>query len=129
MRLHGWHQKTTLSIFSDAISTGRPQTSVHGKLFGGDSLCEVLATLAANRAKRFAVLRVEDDEVVALAEAIDRTVTQTRREVRKLEAIGVIEEVERRRKTVVYAVADSDVAERTLALPDALVARLGEYPR
>jgi predicted transcriptional regulator len=93
----------------------------------------VLAALAANRAKRFTVLPIEDEEedeaIVALADAIGRTVTQTRREVRKLKAIGVIERVERRRKTEVYAVADNAVAERSLALPEALVARLGKYMR
>lgn len=93
----------------------------------------MLAALAANRAKRFTVLPIEDEEedeeIVALADAIGRTVTQTRREVRKLKAIGVIEEVERRRKTEVYAVADNAVAERSLALPDALIARLGTYKR
>ena len=87
--------KNTLSIFSDIMNIGRPPTSVHGKLFGGDSLFEVLTMLAANRAKKFTVLRVDDTEIVALADAIGRTVTQTRREVRKLEAIGVLEEVER----------------------------------
>lgn len=121
--------KNTLSIFPDVI-TGRPQTSVHGKLFGGDSLFEVLATLAANRAKKFTVLPVEgDDDMVPLAKTIGRTLTQTRREVRKLESVGVIEEVERRGKTEVYAVAETEVAERTLALPDALVAQLGAYRR
>jgi hypothetical protein len=121
--------KNTLSIFSDIISTGRPPTSVHGKLFGGDSLFEVLVTLAANRGKKFTVLSVDDKEIVALADAIGRTVTQTRREVRKLEAIGVLEEVERRRKSEVYAIADNDVADQSLALPDALIAKLGKYKR
>ena len=130
MEVGGWHQKNTLSIFSDAIRTGRPQTSVHGKLFGGDSLFEVLATLAAHRERRFTVLPVEDEpDLVPLAETIGRTVTQTRREVRKLEEVGVIEEVARRRKTEIYAVARNDVAKRALALPDALVARLGDYKR
>ena len=128
MQRTGWHRKNTLSNFSDVIP-GRPQTSAHGKLFGGNSLFEVLATLAAHRAKNFTLVPVEDDDVVALAETLGRTVTQTRRELRKLEAIGVIEEVERRRKTAVYAVADTEVAERTLALPDALVALLGAYKR
>jgi hypothetical protein len=89
----------------------------------------VLATLAANRAKKFTVLPVDDHEVVPLAATIGRTVTQTRREVRKLETIGVLTEVERRRKTAVYTVTENDVAELALALPDALVARLGEFQR
>jgi hypothetical protein len=130
MKVGGWHLKNTLSIFSDAIPTGRPPTSVHGKLFGGDSLFEVLATLAAHRGQRFTVLPVEEEpDLVPLAETIGRTVTQTRREVRKLEEVGVIEEVARRRKTEIYAVAKNDVAKRALALPDALVSRLGDYRR
>jgi predicted transcriptional regulator len=90
----------------------------------------VLAALAAYRERRFTVLPVEGEpDVVPLAETIGRAVTQTRREVRKLEQIGVIEEVGRRRKTEIYAVTDTDVADRALALPDALVARLGTYRR
>jgi predicted transcriptional regulator len=111
------HRKSTLSIFPDAIRAGRPEISSR-KLFGGDSLFEILATLAANRAKKFTILPIGDEDVVALAETIGRTVTQTRREVRKLESIGVLEEVERRRKTEIYVVANNAVAERTLALPD-----------
>lgn len=68
-------------------------------------------------------------DVIPLAKTIGRTPDQTRREVRKLQAIGVLEEVERRRKTEVYAVAENEVAERTLALPEALVDRLGAYKR
>jgi predicted transcriptional regulator len=100
---------------------------VHGKLFGGDSLFEVLATLASHRARRFTVLPLEDEDVISLAAAVGRTVTQTRREVRKLEEVGVIEEVARRHKTQIYAVTESEVAERVLALPDALIGQLGEY--
>lgn len=120
--------KNTLSIFSDAI-TGRPPTSVHGKLFGGDTLFEVLATLAANRARRFTVLPVDAGDEIALAETIGRTPAQTRREVRKLQAVGVLEQVERLRKTEIYAVAENEVADRTLALPGALIDRLGTYKR
>ena len=113
------------------MKTGRPPTSRHGKLFGGDSLYEVLAALAANRGKRFSVLPMEDEdkEIVALARAIGRTVTQTRREVRKLQTIGVLEEVDRRRKAEVYAVRDDALTDRVLSLPDLLVQRLGAYKR
>lgn len=103
--------------------------SVHGKLFGGDSLFEVLATLAANRARRFTVLPLQADDVIALAETIGRTPAQTRREVRKLQAVGVLEQVERLRKTEIYAVAENEVADRALALPEALIDRLGTYKR
>jgi hypothetical protein len=90
----------------------------------------VLAALAAHREGRFTVLPLpEEPDVVPLAQTIGRAVTQTRREVRKLEQVGVIEEVGRLRKTEIYAVADNEVAERALALPDALIAQLGKYKR
>jgi hypothetical protein len=109
------------------MKTGRPPTSPHGKLFGGDSLYEVLATLAANRGKRFSVLPMEDADVVPLARTIGRAVTQTRREVRKLKAVGLLEEIERRRKAEVYAVSKSKLSDQVLSLPDLLVERLGPY--
>lgn len=109
------------------MKPGRPQTSPHGKLFGGDSLYEVLAELAAHRGQRFSVLPMQDRAVVPLAKAIGRTPTQTRKEVRKLQSVGVLEQVERLRKAEVYAVAENEIADRLLALPDLLVKRLGHY--
>jgi hypothetical protein len=47
--------------------------------------------------------------------------------VRKLQNVGVVEEVERLRKAEVYAVAENEIADRVLALPDLLVKRLGRY--
>ena len=113
------------------MKTSRPPTSPHGKLFGGDSLYEVLATLAGHRDKRFTVLPIEgeDQEIVPLAQTIGRTVTQTRREVRKLQTVGVLEEVDRQRKTEVYAVRKSKLADRVLSLPDLLMKQLGPYGR
>jgi hypothetical protein len=109
------------------MKTGRPPTSPHGKLFGGDSLYEILTALAANRGKRFSVLPMEDKDVLPLARTIGRTVTQTRREVRKLKAVGLLEEIERRRKVEVYGVSKSKLADQVLSLPDLLVERLGPY--
>jgi hypothetical protein len=108
---------------------GRPQTSAHGKLFGGDSLYEVLAELAARRRAKFSVTPSGDRRVVALADAVRRTPVQTRREVRKLQKLGVLEEVERRRKTEVYAVTESEISDAVLSLPELLVTRLGAYRR
>ncbi len=109
------------------MKSGRPQTSPHGKLFGGDSLYEVLAELAANRGRKFSVLPMRDRAVIPLAERIGRTPTQTRKEVRKLQAVGVLEEVQRFRKAEVYAIAEDEIADRLLSLPDLLVKRLGRY--
>jgi hypothetical protein len=111
------------------VKPGRPQTSPHGKLFGGDSLYEVLAELAVHRGQRFSVTPVQDRKVIALAETIRRTPTQTRNEVRKLQRMGVLEEVQRVRKAEVYAVSDDALAELVLSLPELLVERLGPYGR
>ncbi len=109
------------------MKPGRPQTSPHGKLFGGDSLYEVLAELAAHRGQRFSVLPMHDSAVIPLAKRIGRTPTQTRKEIRKLQNVGVVEQVERLRKAEVYAVAENEIADRLLALPGLLVKRLGRY--
>jgi predicted transcriptional regulator len=108
---------------------GRPQTSDHGKLFGGDSLYEVLAELAARRRATFSVTPTADRKVVALAEAAQRTPAQIRREVRKLQSLGVLKEVERRRKTELFAVTESEISRTVLSLPKLLVAQLGAYRR
>src|SRR3972149_5611023 len=111
------------------MKPGRPQTSPHGKLFGGDSLYEVLAELAANRGKKFSVLPMQDRTVVPLAEMIGRTPTQTRKEVRKLQKVGVLEQVERLRKGEVCAVAETTIAAPVLSHPGLPVGRLGRSPR
>jgi hypothetical protein len=111
------------------MAHGRPQTSPHGRLFGGDSLYEVLAELAKNRGKRFSVVPVQEPDVVPLAEAVGRTPKQTRGEIRKLQSVGVLAEVERVRKTEIYAVADGEITEQVLSLPAVLVKRLGPYRR
>jgi hypothetical protein len=109
------------------MKSGRPQTSAHGKIFGGDTLYEVLAELAANPEAKFSVLPSADRAVRPLAKTIRRTPAQTRKEVRKLQNVGVLKEVERRRKTEVYAVTESAISEKLLSLPELLVARLGTY--
>jgi hypothetical protein len=107
----------------------RSQTSPHGKHFGGDSLFEVLAELAANRGSKFSVLPMRSSSVVPLAERIGRTPTQTRNEVRKLQNVGVLEQVDRLRKAEVFAIAENDIAAHLLSLPELLVEQLGRYPR
>lgn len=109
--------KNSLSIFSAGqMKRGRPQISPHGRLFGGDSLYEVLAELAANRGEKFSVLPLQDPAVIPLAMRIGRTSTQTRKEVRKLQRVGVLEEIDRLRKAEVYGIAQNEMAgARTVA--------------
>jgi len=42
--------------------------------------------------------------------------------------VGVLEEVQRFRKAEVYAIAEDEIADRLLSLPDLLVKRLGPLP-
>jgi hypothetical protein len=111
------------------MKSGRPQTSPHGKLFGGDALYEVLAELAVNRGRKFSVLPMSEGAVIPLAKTIGRTPAQTRKEVRKLQAVGVLEEVQRLRKAEIYAIAENEFAGHLLSIPDLLVERLGRYRR
>lgn len=100
---------------------GRPRPSPHGRLFGGDSLYQVLAAFAANRDRAFSA--------EALADEVKRTVRQTRKEIRKLEAVGAVEQVGKTGKQEYFAPAESDIAATLLSLPELLVKRLGEYRR
>jgi hypothetical protein len=90
-------------------------------LFGGDSLYEVLAAFAANRDREFSA--------EALADEVRRTVRQTRKEIRKLEAVGAVERVGKAGKREYFAPAQSEIAATLLSLPELLVRRLGEYRR
>jgi CelD/BcsL family acetyltransferase involved in cellulose biosynthesis len=112
-----------------ATPPGRPTTSSHGRLFGGDSLYEVLAELAAHRGAKFSVTATDDSTVLPLAATIRRTARQTRKEVRKLQEIGVLEEVARQRKTEVFKITDDAISRNLLSLPELLIARLGAYQR
>jgi len=100
---------------------GRPPPSPHGRLFGGDSLYEVLAVFAAERAAEFST--------ATLASRIGRTHRQTRKEIRKLEEVGAVRQIRKDRKEEWFAPAESEIAETLLSMPDLLVARLGKYRR
>ncbi len=100
---------------------GRPRPSPHGRLFGGDSLYQVLAAFAANRDREFSA--------EALADEVRRTVRQTRKEIRKLEAVGAVERVGKAGRREYFAPAQSDIATTLLSLPELLVRRFGEYRR
>jgi hypothetical protein len=99
----------------------RRPPSRHGLLFGGDALYQVLAQLAKRGAREFTTQ--------SMSRLIGRTPEHTRREIEKLIALGAVEEVRRQRKTRVYKVRDTPLAEELLDLPDVLVAELGRYRR
>jgi hypothetical protein len=133
------HRKESLSNFPDAMSgsgllsqkvveltiklglmSGRPITSAHGRLFGGDTLFEVLHEIARERSATYAV---------PLSERLGRTVKQTRDELAKLESIGVLVEVGREGKARLLAPSPGKLAEAAFSLPELLVERLGPYKR
>jgi hypothetical protein len=81
----------------------------------------VLAVFAAERAMEFST--------ATLASRIKRTHRQTRKEIRKLEEVGVVRRIGKDRKEEWFAPGESEIAEKLLSIPGLLVARLGEYRR
>lgn len=100
---------------------GRPPTSLHGRLFGGDALYEVLAELARSRKNHFST--------EMLATKVDRSLPQTRKEIRKLENVGAITLVRKKGKQEYFAAADNDIGDALFSLPPLLVRQLGPYRR
>ena len=111
--------KRTLSIFRTVNPSGRPTTSLHGRLFGSDSLYLVLRELVADRAAEVSIL--------GMATQIERTPKRARVELKKLRDLEIIEVSRRERKTDYYRLSDSQLAAETLELVQALDAQLGVY--
>jgi len=97
----------------------RRPPSRHGLLFGSDALYQVLAQLARTQGKEFTTKE--------LARRIRRTQEHTRSEIDKLIRLGIVEEARRERKTRIYKVTESKIADEVLDLPAALTAELGRY--
>jgi hypothetical protein len=98
--------------------SGRKPLSPHGRLFGGDTLYEVLAALARERVPVSAV---------PLAEELRRTPKQTREELTKLLELGVIRQAGKSGKAVLLEGDETPLARAVLSLPDLLVNRFGNY--
>jgi hypothetical protein len=98
---------------------GRPATSLHGRLFGSDSLYLVLRELAADRTAEVSTL--------GMAGRIERTPKRARVELKKLSDLEIVEVSRRERKTDYYRLSDKPLAAETLDLVEALDAQLGAY--
>ncbi len=98
---------------------GRPTTSLHGRLFGSDSLYLVLRELALDRAVEVSIL--------GMATRIERTPKRARLELKKLRDLEIIEVSRRERKTDYYRLSGNELATETIDLVEALTARLGTY--
>jgi hypothetical protein len=92
--------------------------SPHGRLFGGDTLYEVLAAVARSR---------EPVGAVPLAEELGRTAKQTREELAKLRELGVVRVAGKSRKALLLEPDENALAQAVLALPDLLERHLGVY--
>lgn len=103
-----------------SVMAGRPTPSAHGRLFGGDTLFEVLHEIALERNGMYAV---------PLSHKLGRTTKQTRDELAKLESIGVLVEVGREGKARLLAPSGSELADAALSLPELLIGQLGQYTR
>jgi hypothetical protein len=98
----------------------RKPVSPHGRLFGGDTLYEVLAAVARSKVPVGAV---------PLAEELGRTPKQTREELAKLLELGVVRIAGKSRKALLLEPDDNALANAVLMLPDLLEGRLGAYTR
>jgi hypothetical protein len=100
------------------MAGGRPPTSLHGRLFGGDTLYEVLAEIARSKKPTYAV---------PLAAELGRTTKQTRDELAKLQQLHILDEIAREGKAHLLGPASNPLAKAILQLPQLLVAELGPY--
>jgi hypothetical protein len=98
----------------------RGPVSRHGRLFGGDTLYEVLAEIARSTGPVRAV---------GLADAIGRTPKQTRDELAKLQEVGVLRPVGKDGKALLMGPGESALARAVLSLPRLLDEELGSYAR
>lgn len=103
------------------MPTKREPVSLHGRLFGGDSMYEVLVRVAAHGSTAFNAHQI--------AEATGRHPSQVQRDLDRLTAIQILEPVAspgaakplRRRKTA--------LAKAVLSLPKLIEDEIGEYER
>ena len=96
----------------------RKPVSPHGRLFGGDTLYEVLAAVA--RSKR-------PISAVPLAGQLGRTAKQTRDELGKLVELGVLRPAGKDGKAQLLGPGRTPLARAVLRLPELLASELGPY--
>lgn len=99
----------------------RTPVSVHGRLFGGDSMYEVLVELARRRRRPF--------HAYEIAQQIDRHPSQVQRDLARLQAVGVVEEVATRGAAKPLRRTGTRLARAVVALPRLIESEIGVYSR
>ncbi len=99
----------------------RTPVSAHGRLFGGDSMYEVLAELARLRRSQF--------HAYEIAQRIDRHPSQVQGHLARLMAIGVLEEIEARGAAQPMRRKSTPLARSVVSLPGLIESEIGVYTR
>lgn len=96
----------------------REPLSQHARIFGGDSLYEVLAAIAKAKGAFYGS---------ALADELGRSPAQVQRELTKLLALGVVLEQQAAGMRRPMTRANTKLARNLFSLPTLIEARLGPY--
>ena len=99
----------------------REPISLHGRLFGGDSMFQVLREVAARGANQF--------NAHEIAVKIERHPSQVQRDLDRLLAIGVLQVVPARGAAKPVKLGKSKLARAVVSLPSLITGELGEYER
>lgn len=99
----------------------RTPVSAHGRLFGGDSMYEVLVEVARLRRRQFHAFEV--------AQRIGRHPSQVQRDLARLTAIGVLEEIEAPGAAQPMRRRTTRLARVVVSLPRLVEAEIGVYTR
>lgn len=103
------------------IARTRTPVSVHGRLFGGDSMYEVLVEVARLRRRQFHAFEI--------AQSIERHPSQVQRDLARLTAIGVLEEIESRGAAQPMRRRSTHLARLVVSLPRLIESEIGVYTR
>jgi hypothetical protein len=99
----------------------RAPISPHGRLFGGDSMYEVLAEVARRRRGSFNAHQI--------AQVVDRHPSQVQRDLDRLITIGVLEPVDTAGAAKPLRRRHTQLARTVVALPRLIENEIGSYPR
>ena len=99
----------------------REPVSPHGRLFGGDSMYEVLQEIAARASKEFNAHQI--------AQTVGRHPNQVQRDIDRLLLIGVLDPVPAEGAAKPFRRRKSKLARTVVSLPSLITDELGEYTR
>lgn len=99
----------------------REPISAHGRLFGGDSMYEVLREIAARGSTEFNAHQI--------AQTVGRHPNQVQRDIDRLLLIGVLDPAPAKGAAKPFKRRKSKLARSVVSLPSLIADELGEYTR